>query len=233
MRSNRDREGPHGLPPPTPPYVRVTYTAVRQIQSGWHVHPDRSVLSRGASREFLPDAGQYPPSRRRRSRHSTTGRNSSLPFRPSARSARLLCPLLTSAVRSGRIPPPSVLCPRTHCNISRGKSVVPSVHRRLIYNARLTVDGGLCCSVLKLCPEVCHTPYQVRVPRPAHSLHASFRPHLAATPLRFTCPSAPRTPGQGTFTPKHDDMPTEREREGRHGMSRTHTQHSVGDSRHV
>ena len=109
MRSNRDREGPHGLPPPTPPYVRVTYTAVRQIQSGWHVHPDRSVLSRGASREFLPDAGQYPPSRRRRSRHSTTGRNSSLPFRPSARSARLLCPLLTSAVL-GRIPPPSVLC---------------------------------------------------------------------------------------------------------------------------
>jgi hypothetical protein len=28
-RPNRDREGPHGLPPPTPPDVRVTYPAVR------------------------------------------------------------------------------------------------------------------------------------------------------------------------------------------------------------
>jgi hypothetical protein len=26
---NQDREMPHGTPPPTPPYVRVTYTAVR------------------------------------------------------------------------------------------------------------------------------------------------------------------------------------------------------------
>jgi nicotinamidase-related amidase len=26
------------------------------------------------------------------------------------------------------------------------------------------------------------------------------------TPLRFPCPSAPRIPGQGTFTPKHDSM---------------------------
>jgi hypothetical protein len=31
--TNRDREGPHGLPPPTPPYVRVTYTAVRRVES--------------------------------------------------------------------------------------------------------------------------------------------------------------------------------------------------------
>jgi hypothetical protein len=34
---NRDREGPHGLPPPTPPDVRVTYPAVRRIQ--WVVSP--------------------------------------------------------------------------------------------------------------------------------------------------------------------------------------------------
>jgi uncharacterized protein (TIGR03790 family) len=26
---NRDREEPHGSPPPTPPYIRITYTAVR------------------------------------------------------------------------------------------------------------------------------------------------------------------------------------------------------------
>ena len=55
-------------------------------------------------------------------------------------------------------------------------------------------------------PRRYYTSYQVRVPRPAHSLHDAFRPHLAVTPLRFTCPSAPRTPGQGTCTPKHDRM---------------------------
>ena len=31
---NRDREGPHGLPPPTPPDIRVTSPAVRQMLSG-------------------------------------------------------------------------------------------------------------------------------------------------------------------------------------------------------
>jgi hypothetical protein len=30
---NRDRGRPHGLAPPTPPYIRVTYTAVRWLQS--------------------------------------------------------------------------------------------------------------------------------------------------------------------------------------------------------
>jgi hypothetical protein len=33
MLHNRDREGPHGLPPPTPPDIRVTYPAVRWMQS--------------------------------------------------------------------------------------------------------------------------------------------------------------------------------------------------------
>jgi hypothetical protein len=32
--AHRDREGPHGLPPPTPPDIRVTYPAVRQMISG-------------------------------------------------------------------------------------------------------------------------------------------------------------------------------------------------------
>ena len=52
----------------------------------------------------------------------------------------------------------------------------------------------------------CHASSPVRIPRPAHSFHASFRPRLTATPLRFPGPSAPRIPGQGTFTPKHDSM---------------------------
>jgi hypothetical protein len=49
-----------------------------------------------------------------------------------------------------------------------------------------------------------HTSYLVRIPRPAPSFHAAFRPHLAVTPWRFPGPSAPRTPGQTTFTPEPD-----------------------------
>jgi hypothetical protein len=37
----------------------------------------------------------------------------------------------------------------------------------------------------------CHASDPVRVPRPAPSFHASFRPRLTATPLRFACPSPP------------------------------------------
>jgi hypothetical protein len=55
-------------------------------------------------------------------------------------------------------------------------------------------------------PRLYHTSYPVRVLRPARSFHASFRRPLARTPLRFPCPSAPRTPGRGTFTPEHDSM---------------------------
>ena len=55
-------------------------------------------------------------------------------------------------------------------------------------------------------PRAYHTLYPVCVPRPARSFHASFGRPLARTPLRFPCPSAPRIPGQGTFTPEHDSM---------------------------
>jgi hypothetical protein len=34
LRPNRDREGPRGLPPPTPPDIRVTSPAVRPMQAG-------------------------------------------------------------------------------------------------------------------------------------------------------------------------------------------------------
>src|SRR4249919_3956937 len=55
-------------------------------------------------------------------------------------------------------------------------------------------------------PRLYHTSSPVRVPRPARAFHAAFGPHLAVTPLRFPGPSAPRTPGRGTFTPKPDSM---------------------------
>ena len=104
--------------------------------------------------------------------------------------ACLLCRLLTSAERSGGIAPPSVLNEDTP-QISRGNlSYRPCISAGFIKHVP-TVDGGLCGCVPA---------------RPARSFHASFRPHLTVTPLRFPCPSAPRTPGQGTFTPKHDSM---------------------------
>jgi hypothetical protein len=57
--------------------------------------------------------------------------------------ACLLCPLLTSAVRSGRIPLPSVPCEDTP-QISRGKlSCLPCIGAGFIKHAP-TVDGGLC-----------------------------------------------------------------------------------------
>jgi hypothetical protein len=55
-------------------------------------------------------------------------------------------------------------------------------------------------------PRLSHTAYPVRVPRPACSFHAAFRPHLAVTPWRCPCPAAPRPPGQETCTPEHDRM---------------------------
>src|SRR5262245_36446982 len=60
--------------------------------------------------------------------------------------ARLLCPLLTSARRSGRIAPPSVLSQDTP-QISRGKlSYLPCISARFIKYSPV-VDGGLCCCV--------------------------------------------------------------------------------------
>jgi hypothetical protein len=72
-------------------------------------HPNRSVVSRWASREFIPDVRDRPTPRQMPSHRSTSGDCPLPPFRPSARSRMLLCPLLTSAGRSGRIAPPAVL----------------------------------------------------------------------------------------------------------------------------
>ena len=55
-------------------------------------------------------------------------------------------------------------------------------------------------------PRLSHTSYPVRVPRPAPSSHAAFRPYLAVTPWRFPGASTPRIPGQGTCTPEQDRM---------------------------
>jgi hypothetical protein len=79
------------------------------------------------------------------------------------------------------------------------------VQRRPIYKAQPSC-GWRALLLRARSPRLYHTSYPVRVPRPAPSFHAAFRPHLTVTPLRFPCPSAPRIPGQGTFTPEHDSM---------------------------
>ncbi len=53
----------------------------------------------------------------------------------------------------------------------------------------------------------CHASYPVRVPRPAHSFHAAFRPHFAVTPLRFPCPSPPRWLDRGLSPPSVETCP--------------------------
>ena len=85
-------------------------------------------------------------------------------------------------------------------------AVRPSVHRRRISKVRPSCGGRTLWSRAHS-SRAYHPSSPVRVPRPAPSCHAAFRPHRAVTPWRFPGPSAPRRPGRGTFTPKHDRMP--------------------------
>ena len=166
-------------------------------------HPNRSVVSRHASREFIPGARSNPTPRRMPSHRSTAGRHSSRPFRPSARSR---VPTMPSADFCGalrRIPPPSVRS--GHPADLPGSAVIPSGHRRRMYQAQPHC-GWRAVRLRASSPRLYHTSYPVRVPRPARAFHASFRPHLTVTPWRFPGPSPPRTPGQETCTPKHDRM---------------------------
>ena len=105
-----------------------------------------------------------------------------LPFRD-----RLLCPLLTSAPRSGCLTAPPVPSGNT-AQTSRGKTA--SLHRTPAGFTALALDGyGLRDSLLTRPTGPASHPVPVR--RVATLLCASFRPRLAATPLRFANPSPP------------------------------------------
>jgi hypothetical protein len=82
---------------------------------------------------------------------------------------------------------------------------MPSVHRRPTHQVQSHCGCGASQSRARS-SRLCHPTDRVRVLRSAHTFHAAFRPHLAVTPLHFTGPSAPRTPGQGTFSTTHDRM---------------------------
>ena len=55
-KPNRDRGRPHDLSPPTPPYIRVTYTAVRSLQYA----PHAKALASGSPRQHNTRSGLLP-----------------------------------------------------------------------------------------------------------------------------------------------------------------------------
>jgi hypothetical protein len=95
---------------------------------------------------------------------------------------------------------------RGHLAARPWSAVIPSVHRRRIDQAQPNC-GWRAWRWRARSPRLYHPSSPVRGPRPARAFHAAFRPHLTGTPWRFPGPSAPRIPGQGTFTPEHDSMP--------------------------
>ena len=98
----------------------------------------------------------------------------------------LLCPLLTSALRSGRLTASSV--PKDTVQISRSKP--DSLHRTPAGFTVLAIDGYGLCDILPARPTSAAS-YPVSVRRVATLLHASFRQSLAVLPLRFASASPP------------------------------------------
>ena len=104
-------------------------------------HPNRSVVSRRASRAFIPEAEPRSPPRRMPSRRSTTGHDSLPPFRPSAHDRM---PTMPSADFCGAVrEDSSALSPVPgHPADLPWSPVRPSVHRRPIDQAQAVVEGG-------------------------------------------------------------------------------------------
>src|SRR5207248_950718 len=102
------------------------------------------------------------------------------------RMAGLLCPLLTSAMRTGRLAASSV--PKDTVQISRSKP--DSLPRTPAGFTVLALDGYGLCDILPARPTSAAS-YPVSVRRVATLLHASFGRSLAVPPLRFASASPP------------------------------------------
>ena len=103
-------------------------------------------------------------------------------------SFRLLCPLLTSAPRSTRLSAGSVRQTGQRHRSPEVSSTAFTAHPpNLPPRSLMTMDFAISCSLVR--PG--RPRYPVLVHRVAALLHASFRPHLATTPLRFANPSPP------------------------------------------
>jgi hypothetical protein len=168
------------------------------------LHPNRSVVSRRASRAFIPEAKPRPTPRRMLSRRSTPGYDSSRPFGPSHRGGwyDAVCGLLRSGQGGFLRPQSSTTGTPRRAPVVSGHTVraeAPDVYSTPHCGWRALRSRASSS-------RASHTSYPVRVPRPARAFHAAFRSHLAVTPWHFPGPSAPRTPGPETCTPKHDRM---------------------------
>src|SRR5262249_21810892 len=109
-------------------------------------------------------------------------------FQRSGLRQALLRPLLTSALRSSRLATASVSLPRRKRRPPEVRSTAfaarpPDLPPRSL----MALDFATTCSLVR--PGRPH--YPVLVHRAAVLLHASFRRHLATTPLRFANPSPP------------------------------------------
>src|SRR3954468_4581612 len=172
---------------------------------------DRFDLLRLRTRSFTPAGhgqGQFELAGRSQWGHETV--RSTYPFlqplsgtvRAFGRRTGLLCPLLTSAPRSGGLSAPSV--PGDTVQISWGKP--RSLPRTPAGFTVLVLDGYGLCDFLPARP-TSPASYPVSVRRVAILLHASFRRFLAVPPLRFARASPP-SGCTGTFTPRLLDMPS-------------------------
>ncbi len=101
---------------------------------------------------------------------------------------RTICPLLTSAPRSTLLSAGSVRQTGQRHRSPEVSSTAFTAHPpNLPPRSLMTVDFAISCSLVR----PARPAYPVLVHRVAALLHASFRPCLAATPLRFANPSPP------------------------------------------
>jgi len=179
--------------------VRVT-DRLHQMRCGCRVfgfgrRRDRFDLLPVGARGFTPARhrqGQLELVWRSRRGHETSDLLA-LSFNPFSGTVRafgrrtgLLCPLLTSAPRSGCLAASSV--PKDTVQISRSKP--DSLHRTPAGFTVLALDGYGLCDILPARPTSAAS-YPVCVRRAATLLHASFRQSLAVLPLRFASASPP------------------------------------------
>ena len=154
--------------------VRVPASAPRAAQAGLHPFPP---LRRPVNLAFLPH-GRFEISISKR-----------LPaFRPSAKLVPPTTPSADFSAAVRRLSTRSVRCPGHDGDLPAVRSTAfPARPPDLPPQPLMTVDFAIRCSLVRLG----RPRYPVFVHRAAGLLHASFRPHLAVTPLRFANPSPP------------------------------------------
>jgi len=200
-RGDRDRGEPRGSSPPTPPYIRVR---IRRFDGLSTVGVSRRA---GESDSGVRRNGFGPFERRiRASPFLIATKASDLDIRPHGpvrglhvqasfhrsglqrNSFRLLRPLLTSALRSGRLTANLSLVAETQHRSPEVRSTAFAARPSdLPPRPLMAMDFAISSSLVRPGRPL----YPLLVHRAAALLHASFRPRLATTPLRFANPSPP------------------------------------------